>query len=60
MVEWKEQGKEISYDCVIVEVIVLDICLVIDVDDFVFCNFDYMEELIIKYCYKYYLWILVF
>ena len=55
MAEWKEQGKEISYDCAIAEATVSDIRSVIDVDDSAFCNPDHMEESIIKYCHKHHL-----
>ena len=36
MAEWKEQGKEISYDCAIAEATASDIRSVIDVDDSAF------------------------
>ena len=55
MAEWKEQGKEISYDCAIAEATASDIRSVIDVDDSAFCNPDHMEESIIKYCHKHHL-----
>ncbi|MBA5645233.1 rhamnulokinase [Bacteroides fragilis] len=55
MAEWKEQGKEISYDCAIAEATASGIRSVIDVDDSAFCNPDHMEESIIKYCHKHHL-----